>query len=366
VSRVLLLIKGLGAGGAERLLVSSARLGDGSKFTYEVAYLLPHKDALVKELDGAGIAVHCLRGAKGASWLPRLRRLVADRRIDLVHVHSPYPATGARITLPARVPIVYTEHNLWARYHRATYWGNLLTYPRNAHVFAVADDVRRSIRYPRALARRRMPKVETLYHGPDPDSIAQAAGSDGVRAEFGIPEGAPIVGTIANFKVHKGYPFLFDAAAKVRTAMPDVRFMCIGVGAEEEESRRDAHAKGLDRTVIFTGFRSDAIRLAAAFDVFALASLHEGLPIALVEAMALGKPSVATRVGGVPEVVEDGRQGFLVAPADPDALAGRIVQLLSDAPLRSRMGAEARTRSAHFDLRRAVRRIEHVYAEVLA
>ncbi len=366
MSRVLLLIKGLGRGGAERLLVSSARLGDGSRFAYEVAYLLPHKDALVKELDDAGIAVHCLGGASGVSWLPRLRRLVADRRIDIVHVHSPYPAAGARIALSRDIPIVYTEHNLWERYRRATYWGNLLTYPRNAHVFAVADDVRRSIRYPHALAGRRMPTVETLYHGPDADSIARAAGSDGLRAEFGIPDGVPIVGTIANFKSHKGYPFLLEAAAKVREALPDVRFICVGVGAEEEESRRDAHDRGLDRTVIFTGFRSDAIRLASAFDVFALASLHEGLPIALVEAMALGKPSVATRVGGIPEVIEDGRHGFLVAPADPDALSDRILRLLSDAPLRARMGGEARTRSARFDLRRAVRRIEQVYAEVLA
>jgi glycosyltransferase involved in cell wall biosynthesis len=101
-----------------------------------------------------------------------------------------------------------------------------------------------------------------------------------------------------------------------------------------------------------------------AFDVFALPSLHEGLPIALVEAMMLGKPAVVTRAGGTPEVIHDGREGYLVESRDPEALANRIVTLLSDGSLRLKMGSEARSRATSFDIRRSVARMEDLYDEL--
>jgi glycosyltransferase involved in cell wall biosynthesis len=108
------------------------------------------------------------------------------------------------------------------------------------------------------------------------------------------------------------------------------------------------------------------LRLTAAVDVFALSSLHEGLSIALIEAMALGKPPVVTSVGGLPELVEDGCHGLLVPPADPPALADGIVSILQDAALARRLGQAARRRAADFDIRVTLRRMEEVYAELLA
>jgi glycosyltransferase involved in cell wall biosynthesis len=118
--------------------------------------------------------------------------------------------------------------------------------------------------------------------------------------------------------------------------------------------------------VVFTGFREDVSRLLAAIDLFVLSSLHEGLSIALMEAMALGKPPVVTWVGGLPELVRDKEEGLLVPPADPAALAAGIDRLLQDAALRDRLGRTARRRAAEFDIRAAVRRMEEVYAELLA
>jgi glycosyltransferase involved in cell wall biosynthesis len=367
MTRILMLIKGLGRGGAELILAAAARHFDGSRFDYEVAYLLPWKDALTDELAQAGIRTHCLYGARGARWTGRLRGLVRDRGIDLVHAHSPVAAVGARLVLRggARRPLVYTEHNVWARYHPATRWANMITFGRNDHVFTVSDEVRRSIRYLPFQGKRRTPSVETLYHGIDLGRVARSAEADGVRAELGIPDGAPLIGTVANLKPGKGQRHLLKAAVVVRRHLPQARFVLVGVGPSEDALRREAAALGLNGSVLFTGFRQDAVRISAALDLFVLPSEYEGLPIALVEAMALGRPVVATRAGGTPEVLADGVQGRLVPPRDPSALAEAIVAVLQDEPARRRMGDAGRARSADFDIRRAVRRMEQVYAELV-
>jgi glycosyltransferase involved in cell wall biosynthesis len=366
MTRVLILIKGLGRGGAEQLLVNAAPYFDPGRFEFEAAYLLPWKNALVSELETAGVESHCLDGARDPRWIKRLKDLVQRREIDVIHVHSPLAAIGARMAFwkERRVRIVYTEHNMWQRYKKATAWGNAFTFPRNDFVFAVSNEVQGSINYPGVLSRRSYPPIETLYHGPDPGALRRAATSDGVREELGIPIDAPIVGTVANLKLHKGHEYLLQAAVRVRQTIPNARFVWVGVGPLEDGLRRKAADMGLDDTIIFTGFRDDAPKLMHAFDLFALPSLHEGLPIALVEAMTLGRPVVATRAGGTPEVVQDGKQGYLVPSRDSAALADGIVTLLRDAPLRRRMGEAAKARAAEFDIRKSVARMERLYEEI--
>lgn len=366
MTRILILIKGLGRGGAEQLLVNAAPYFDAAKFNFCVAYLLPWKNALVAELEAAGVDVVCLNGARDPRWVRRLRDLVQECEIDIIHVHSPFAAIGARLAFwnDSRVRIVYTEHNMWERYKAATAWGNALTFTRNDFVLAVSNEVRDSISYPALLRRRRYPPVETLYHGPDPQALRRSAAADGVRTEMGIPADAPIVGTVANFKAHKGHQYLLEAAVLVREAVPNVRFMWIGVGPMEDGLRRKSEQMGLNGTMLFTGFRHDAPTLMRTFDLFALPSLHEGLPIALVEAMTLGKPVVVTDAGGIPEVVQDGKQGYMVPSRDPIALADRIVIMLQDPALRRRMGEAAQLRAAEFDIRRSVARMERLYEEV--
>jgi glycosyltransferase involved in cell wall biosynthesis len=367
VKRILLLIKGLGRGGAEQLLASSAPYFDREHFQYEIAYLLPCKDALVGELAEAGLPAHCLRGDRSARWTARLISLVRDRRFDLLHAHSPVPAIAARLGFPRRTipPIVYTEHNVWERYHRATFWANALTFWRNDHVITVSERVRTSIRYPAPLQRLPMPPIETCYQGIDLSAERAAGDVDGVRAEFGIPAGAPVVGTVANFKPGKGHMYLIDAAIQVRDALPDVRFLLVGQGPLETDVRRRATELDIESSFVFAGFRDDAQRIMRAFDVVAVPALHDGLSIALLEAMSLGKPAVLTRSGGNPEVVQDGKQGFVVPPADPKALAEGILALLRDEDVRARLGREASRRARDFDIRSAVRRNEHIYRELL-
>ena len=115
---------------------------------------------------------------------------------------------------------------------------------------------------------------------------------------------------------------------------------------------------------MFVGYREDALRIAKAFDVFVLPSIHEGLAIALIEAMALGKPTVVTRVGGLPEVVKDGQEGFVVPPGRPEALSTAIITLLQDPTLRESFGSAAQRRAEAFSIEAAVDRIETVYEEL--
>lgn len=363
--RILILIKGLGRGGAEQLLASAAPHLDVSRFDYEFAYVLPQKDQLAGELRAEGFPVHCLGGAS-PNWLRQLRRLAREHEINLVHSHLPYVGIGARLARPA-TRSVYTEHNVWRAYRRATSVANRFTLPLEDHVFAVSDHVRASIRPPLPLGRAvRMPTVETLYHGIDLGAVAGWLTLDGVRAELDIPASAPLVCTVANLRAEKGLHNLILAADVVRRSFSDVRFLLVGQGRMERQLRELARQLRLERTVVFVGYRTDAPRIAAACDVFAMSSIHEGLSIALIEAMALGRPAVVTDAGGLPEVVTDGREGFVVPADDPGAMADRIVKLIEDPSLRARMGQAGRERSHAFDIRTAVQRMEQVYEELLS
>jgi glycosyltransferase involved in cell wall biosynthesis len=365
--RVLLLIKGLGRGGAEQLVVNAVECGDDSRFEYHVAYLLPWKDAFVPELRSLGVHVDCLEGARGVSWVGRLKRLVRERHIDVIHVHSPSVAALVRGAFGRDRPVlVTTEHNVWDRYHRVTYWANLLTYPRNDYVFAVSHEVDESVRFPRGLGFLRRPRVETLHHGIDGHRVARTAPAPGLRRELGIPEDALVIGTVANFKPHKGHDQLLQVAHRVTRDRSDVRIVLVGGGPLQTQLRAEAERLGLADVVVFAGFRDDARRVMTIFDIYVIASLHEGLPLSLLEAMTLGCPVVATRVGGVPAVVRDGENGFIVEPRDPDAQAARIVSLLDDPSLRRRFGEASKVRASGFDVRVAVRRIEEVYTELVA
>ena len=132
----------------------------------------------------------------------------------------------------------------------------------------------------------------------------------------------------------------------------------------EEPTRRLAESKGIGANVVFAGFREDVPRLLRTADLFVLSSFFEGLPIALLEAMALAKPVVVTSAGGIPEVVRDGREGFVVPPGEPVELAKRIIEILSDDVQRASFGAAAQARAADFDIRKAVATMESVYEEV--
>lgn len=358
---VLWLAKGLGQGGMERLLVNHARVGDRDRFDYHAAYLVDRPHSVIAELEALAVPVHRLGHGSGNDprWVLDLVRLVRRERIDIVHAHSPMPAALARLALrltSRRTRIVYTEHNRWDRFGTATRWANRLTFGLNDHVFAVSDDCRDTV------DDRHRSAVESLVHGIDVDDVAaHSADRDDARDELGVAPESVVVGIVANFRKQKNYPLLLDVAARIGSAAGDVRFVSVGQGPLEAElvARRDE--LGLGDRFRFLGFRPDVHRVMSAFDVFCLSSDHEGLPVAVMEAKALGLPIVATSVGGIPQAVVDGRDGLIVPPRDPDAFLAAIERLAADPALRAELAAGSRESAGAYESHVAVARQEEVY-----
>ena len=359
--RVLLLIKGLGPGGAERLVVDQARLRDRTRFDVRIAYLRVDKEHLVSEAEAAHVVCTRLatRGPRDLRWVLRLRALMQEGGVDVVHTHSPALAPVARLvarTMWRRPRLVYTEHNEWSSYGRLTRWANRLTYRLDdAHV-AVSDEVRASMS---RSARRSTP---TLVHGTDIDAVAEERERrEFSRAALGMADDDVVVGTVANLRRIKAYPDLLRAARIVVEMRPQARFVAIGQGPLKASLDAEHARSGLGDRFVFLGYRADARRLMAAFDVFVLASRHEGLPIALMEARALGLPVVATNAGGLVAHVADGTDGLLVPAGSPDRLAMALVRLIDDRELRGRLAVASAAVAGVYDIRRAVSEVEDLW-----
>lgn len=362
---MLWLVKGLGPGGMERLLVHHARFADRDRFEYQAAYLVDRPDSVVGELEAVG--VKCTRLTDGSSadprWLLRLRDLVRSERIDVVHAHSPQPAAMARPMLRAMRPapaLVYTEHNTWDCYGAPTRVLNAATYPLDRAQFAVSRDAADSV--PNALSRR----VEVLTHGIDREQLETAASSGDVRSSLGIGPDTLVVTTVAHLRTEKAHEVLLEAAAEVLSGHDDVVFLCVGHGPRSDELAALARQLGVADKVQFLGFRDDVPAILAASDVFCLSSHQEGLPLAYMEASTLGVPSVVTAVGGLVDHVQDGVNGFLVPPAQPAALATALSRVLDDTELRSTMSAGAAVSAVAFDARTSVATQEAAYADLVA
>jgi glycosyltransferase involved in cell wall biosynthesis len=365
--RVLWVTKGLGPGGAERLLVEHAASGDRESFEYEAAYLLSWKQHLVSEFARLGVRVHGLgvRSELDARWLVRLDRVVRHGRFDVVHLHSPSVAAGARPLLRARhrtlrSVVVYTEHNRWPSYKPLTRLANHATYRLNDVTIAVSDAVRESI------APSLRSKVEVVRHGIDIERVRAArAERVAVRQELGVQPDEVLAVTVANLRATKNYPRLLAAAKQVVECDPSVRFVAAGQGPLEHEIRAEHAALALGDAFRLLGYRADATRLVAAADVFVLASDHEGLPVSVMEALALGVPVLATDVGGLREAVTDGCDGLLVEPGSPRALAGAVLKVARDGELRARLSEHAARAGSRFSARLATARIEDLYRSVV-
>ena len=356
---VLVLIKGLGIGGAERLIAEGSAAWDRDAFDYRVAYVVPWKDQLVGDLTSAGVPVSCIGGSRGMglSTPVALRRLVRQWDPAVVHTHSPSVAVVAR-TVVAR-PHVYTEHNLAGSYRQPTRTLNRLTYARNRSVTAVSQAVADSlVGFPG-------PEPIVVPNGVAPKVSAEEVAS--VRSEL-LHDG-PLVVHVGNIRPLKGHGHLIAAAAHLRKAIPGILVVSIGVEkhpGDLDRLRGAAEAAGVAETIRFLGRRSDARAFLAAADVVVNPSDVEGLPLTVLEALALGRPVVATAVGGVPTVVLPGETGLLVEPGDPEALALAVVEALG-APEKEAWGkAGAELVASHHGIAPMIRAFEDLYRAAIA
>jgi glycosyltransferase involved in cell wall biosynthesis len=203
--------------------------------------------------------------------------------------------------------------------------------------------------------------VETVHSGIDLQRIENIGDGSYLRDEFAISRDTLVVGIVAALTPEKHHQNFLEAAAIIKNSMPNVRFLIVGDGQLREELERISVSQGLSKDVIFTGFREDVLEITKILDIFVLSSYLEGIGGAILDAMALGKPIVATRVGGIPEIVMDGNNGLLVPSRSPVELAKAIVKLASDPLLRDKMGAQGKERARNFSIQKTIENTEAVY-----
>lgn len=360
-----MLIDTLRPGGAERMAATVAARLDPARFERFVCVTRTHDSSPLEDmLSATGVQLVFLeRDSRHAlrAWGP-LIRLLRDERIDVLHAHMfGSNLWGVLVARLAGVPVVVAhEHSRWLTGGPARKLVDRTVIAPLADVFlTVSEQDRRSMIAAGGIDPDR---VRYIPNGIVP--LPPAATS--VRNELGIPDRAPVIGTLTVLRRVKALEVLVEATALLRREFADLRTLIAGAGPEYEHLRAAIHRFQLDGIVSLLGPRTDIAALLEAFDVGVLSSDSEGSPLAIMEYAAAGKPAVATRVGGIPELIEHGVHGLLVPPRNPEALADAIASLLRDPGLRAELGANARERQQRdFDIERTVRRLEDLYEQLI-
>ena len=348
-----------------------ARLVTGTEEPGEGNYLALHGKApeRVTVLPALGREV---RGVADGVALAGLVRLMRRVRPHVVHTHTAKAGTLGRVAAHlTRVPVVvhtyhgHVFHGYFSPGRTRIFLGVERTLARwTDGLLAVSETVRRELL---ALGVGSPARFRVVPLGLDLDRYGGADAARGIlRAELGLPAEAPVVAIVARLVPIKAHEVFLEAARRVRQALPASRFLVVGDGERRAALEALAAELGLGTSVHFLGWRRDLERVYADATVVALTSRNEGSPTSLIEAMAAGRPVVATRVGGVPDLVEDGVTGRLVPPDDAGALATALVTLLRDPERRRTLGMAARERVfPAFTAARLVADVDALYAELL-
>jgi glycosyltransferase involved in cell wall biosynthesis len=341
--RLLCVVNGFAVGGGELKVL---------ELTTELRRLYPNRYRIVAAAVGQGgqleerfkqaadrIEVIEKKHPYDVSQVARLWRLIREEKIDVVQTTLFYADVIG--TLAARFAGV-THIVSWEAITQPYGPKHRLAYRLAAKGFrvsvSVSEAIRRMVEQDRHVPRS---KTRTIRYGVDVRKFRPSSGA-AVRGALGIPSDRLVLGTVARLTEQKGHTFLIRAVPAVVSRFPNVTFLFAGDGPLRERLEAEAGSLGILKAVRFLGFRSDVAELLSCLDAFVLPSLYEGLPNVVLEAMACGKPVVATAVDGTPEAVKDGVTGLLVPPRDPGALAEAILRLARNPGLRRSMGAAAR------------------------
>lgn len=316
-----------------------------------------------QEAQSRGIVVEWvkMRGNFDPWAVFQLMNLIQRHRVDIVHTHSSadsWMSSVAAKLSPRRPWVVRTRHLSCSIRNRLIYrW-------MADRVITVGESTRKYMVHEKGIPKD---KIITIPTGVDLEKFNPRRVKKDFRNEMAIPANAPVLGTVAVFRRLKGHVYILRAMKEILSFYPDAKLLLVGEGPQEENLRRTMEELGVGKAVILPGYREDVERLLQAMDVFVFPSLQEALGTAIIEAMAMEKPVVASRVGGIPEIVEDGKTGFLVNPEDVQGIAERVLFLFGNPALAESMGkAGRRVVEEHFDTRQMVERIEKLYEWLLA
>jgi glycosyltransferase involved in cell wall biosynthesis len=336
---------------------------------YDVSVLSLSNGAAVRRLERTGISVCVLDDMSDEAAIEAVAAHLDAVKADVVHNHM-YRAevVGTQAAwrlaeLGKRRPLVVgTVHSSRVRSDEDRGLISRLT-PSMDHLIAVSRAIVRKLED----EGRTGAPISLIYNGVDLTRYAEPDVCGTLHDEFPIAVGAPIVGVVARLEPEKGHPTLLEAWPAVVAAVPRAHLLIVGEGSQQKPLEAQVHALRIGESVTFTGRRDDVPAVTAALDVAVLPSYREAQGLSILEAMALMRPVVASAVGGIPEMIEDGRTGLLVPPHDAHALSTAIVRLLRDHPFADTIARAARDQiHDRFCVELMVHAIESIYDESVA
>lgn len=368
-------IDGLGMGGAERLMVPVLRNLNKELFEPRVCvFQVRGGNPVAEDLRANGIPVDDLPipYLRDLTAVPRLRAYLQKYRIDLVHTQLEMGDTLGNIaTKLLRLPSVSTIHtmpsqdmSLKSKIHQQVEWFALHHFCDR--IISVSEEARQ---HHLRISNETPAKVTTLYNGIelspyrqlDPEHERQA-----VRREFEIPANARLLTTVAVLREPKGIQFMIRAMPQILALFPDTYYLIVGNGAYYDTLLGEVEENGISKHVIFAGMRRDIPSLLFASDVFVLPTLTEALPTVLAEAMAARLPIVASAVGGVPEMIENEKNGYLVTAGNVHELVETCNSLLVNVEKRRTMGENGwQVVNQKFNIVEQVRKLEKLYLDLI-
>ncbi|MFN4130049.1 MAG: glycosyltransferase family 4 protein [Paracoccaceae bacterium] len=372
--RIVHLIDGLEPGGAEFIMAAYAPKLVSLGFEVQVVSLKPPRNQLIAErLAAAGIALEIvpIDRLRHADQLLRLRSVLQGIRPDLVHAHLEFASILASTFKRAtHAPLVATLHTTevprgWKR-SSARLW--LMYRSLDLGASAVICLTQLAKQHLRQNTLRRVP-IEVLPNGIElalfdvPPGLSRAQ----IRGEFGIPDTAPLIVSVAVLRAGKGIDLLVDAFATLRQTVGDAHLLIVGDGPERPLVMDRIARHDLGDVVHMAGFRKDVADILRASDVFVLPTLMDALPTVIMEAMAARLPIVASETGGIPEMIEDGREGLLVPPGNVDALAKAMIRICTQPDFAQELASAGRHRvEESFFLPRQVERLADLYDRLIS
>jgi glycosyltransferase involved in cell wall biosynthesis len=348
--------------GVKRLFAWMLPRFDKSRFNVSLISLRK-KDLSADTLEEFGIDVTYLARHKfDPATYPALLKVLRDKKADILHMHG-YGATtfGRLCAWRMGIPAVLHEH----ANHGDTPWfqkiADRLLAPHTDIAIAVSASTGEFTTRARLMPRER---TKVVYLGAPLDEFARPRTADEIaaaRSALGVAAGTTAVGTVTRLMPAKGNQYLVDAAPHVLAAHPSVRFFIIGEGELRAELDAQVRALNLGDRLVFAGFTRDVPAALSALDLLVFPSLAEGTPLTMFEALAMGKPIVATDADGLVDVLTDGKDALVVPKADAIALARAINTLLDNSALAAQLAAEARKTGARYDIGAFVRKMERLY-----
>lgn len=348
--------------GVKRLFAWMIPRFDKSRFNVSLVSLRK-KDLSEETLESFGVDITYLHKSKfDPATLTALLKVIDRKQIDILHLHGYGATTFGRLAgKMRRIPTILHEHaNL-----TDTPWFQKIA----DRALAPSTDIAIAVSKSTAdfvINARQMParSVKTVYLGVPLDEFSRSRTAEEIaiaRRELGIREGEAAIGTVTRLHESKGNSYLVEAAALVLKERPHARFFLVGEGPLLPDLQAQAQALGLGDRFVFHGFARDVAAVVSAFDLTVFPSLWEGTPLTVFEALAMGKPILATDADGLLDVLTDDLDAMIVPKRNSRALADGIVRLVDDPALRSRLGAEAVRTSLQYDIATFVRKMERLY-----